>query len=248
MTITSAEFINSFGTMGRMVNEIKKNMDSMSTIGRMATSYKKTMDSMCSKSHLDIGLKCYGEKFISQFNGLGDLVSKIKHQSGWINNIAIPSEIIYPANSKLISNQSFQGSRNYSLGRIDDALERLGDEYEDILEGDTLYDSIQYILDYLKLLLDTDISDKPITDLSVKRLSSNQSHINISSDIENDKYLPAKYYDDEFGIPSERLRSAARQNKLPHKKNGGKNYYPFYRAKEIWPDDVTYDSPFEKQS
>lgn len=50
-------------------------------------------------------------------------------------------------------------------------------------------------------------------------------------------YMPAKWFADEYGIPSERLRSAQRTGRLRAHKEGNRWMYSVPDAARIWPED-----------
>lgn len=53
------------------------------------------------------------------------------------------------------------------------------------------------------------------------------------------KYMPARWFGQEFGIPSERLRAAHRSGKLPGNKSNGRMLYSIKDAQGLWPADMT---------
>lgn len=52
------------------------------------------------------------------------------------------------------------------------------------------------------------------------------------------QYMPAAWFNCEFGIPSTRLRTAARRKQLPKIGDGRRSQYHVATARRLWPDDM----------
>ncbi|MCA9293201.1 MAG: hypothetical protein KDA20_05250 [Phycisphaerales bacterium] len=60
----------------------------------------------------------------------------------------------------------------------------------------------------------------------------------VNAPIQSDRLMPARWFNDEFGIPPERLRAAARTNRLEAVKKNRRAYYSMRSVSLLWPEDV----------